>query len=378
MKFIHISDLHLGKRIHEFSMHEEQKEILKQILNIIDAERPDGVLIAGDIYDKSVPPADAVTLFDDFLVSLSKRALQVFIISGNHDSPERIAFGARIMNDSGIHLSPVYDGLIQPFTMSDEYGNINIYMLPFIKPAHVRRFFEDEEIVTYTDAVRVAIEHMNVNTSERNILVTHQFVTGATRSESEEISVGGSDNVDAGVFKDFDYVALGHIHSPQTCGAKHIRYCGTPLKYSFSEMNDFKSLTVAELGGGEPSIREIPLTPIHDMSEIRGKFDVITNPDYYTQNSKKDHYLRIVLTDENDIPDAIGRLRLIYKNLMKLEYDNTRTRKNILVSGATQTENKTVFELFSEFYELRNNAPMSEEQIDYMRTLIEKIEEETI
>ena len=378
MKFIHISDLHLGKRIHEFSMHEEQKEILKQILNVIDAERPDGVLIAGDIYDKSVPPADAVTLFDDFLVSLSKRALQVFIISGNHDSPERIAFGARIMNDSGIHLSPVYDGLIQPFTMSDEYGNINIYMLPFIKPAHVRRFFEDEEIVTYTDAVRVAIEHMNVNTSERNILVTHQFVTGATRSESEEISVGGSDNVDAGVFKDFDYVALGHIHSPQTCGAKHIRYCGTPLKYSFSEMNDFKSLTVAELGGGEPSIREIPLTPIHDMSEIRGKFDVITNPDYYTQNSKKDHYLRIVLTDENDIPDAIGRLRLIYKNLMKLEYDNTRTRKNILVSGATQTENKTVFELFSEFYELRNNAPMSEEQIDYMRTLIEKIEEETI
>jgi len=376
MKFIHLSDLHLGKRVHEFSMHEEQKEILQQILNIIDAECPDGVLIAGDIYDKSVPPAEAVTLFDEFLVSLSSRALQVFIISGNHDSPERIAFGARIMNDSGIHLSPVYDGNIRPHTMSDEYGNVNVYMLPFVKPAHVRRFFENEEIESYTDAIRVAVKHMNVNTNERNILVTHQFVTGATRSDSEEISVGGSDNVDANVFKDFDYVALGHIHSPQICGSPSVRYCGTPLKYSFSEMNDVKSLTVLELGKDHSVIREIPLAPIHDMSEIRGKFETLTNPDYYIKNPKKDHYLHIVLTDENDIPDAIGRLRIIYKNLMKLEYDNTRTRKNVLISGASQTENKTVFALFSEFYELRNNAPMSDEQSDYMKTLIEKIEEE--
>ncbi len=378
MKFIHLSDLHLGKRVHEFSMHEEQKEILQQILNIIDAERPDGVLIAGDIYDKSVPPAEAVTLFDEFLVNLSHKDLEVFIISGNHDSPERIAFGARIMNDSGIHLSPVYDGNISPHTMSDEHGNVNIYMLPFVKPAHVRRFFEDEEIVSYTDAIRVAIEKMNVNTDERNILITHQFVTGALRSDSEEISVGGSDNVDVSVFKDFDYVALGHIHSPQICGSPSVRYCGTPLKYSFSEMNDVKSLTVLELGKDHSVIREIPLAPIHDMSEIRGKFETLTNPDYYTQNPKKDHYLRIVLTDEHDIPDAIGRLRIIYKNVMKLEYDNTRTRKNILVAGATQTEQKTVFELFSEFYELRNNAPMSEEQSHYMRALIEKTEEENL
>ena len=378
MKLIHLSDLHLGKRVHEFSMQDEQKEILQQILNIIDSEQPDGVLIAGDIYDKSVPPAEAVALFDDFLVNLSHRGLQVFIISGNHDSPERIAFGSRIMNGCGIHLSPVYDGNIQPFTMSDSYGNINIYMLPFIKPTHVRRFFEDEEIVSYTDAVRVAIKHMNVDPNARNILVTHQFVTGASRSDSEEISVGGSDNIDASVFKDFDYVALGHIHSPQSCGAQHIRYCGTPLKYSFSEMNDVKSLTVIELDERSPIIREIPLVPLHDMSEIRGTFEAITDPDYYMQNPKKDHYLRIVLTDENDIPDAIGRLRIIYKNLMTLEYDNTRTRKNILVSGATHTESKSIFELFSEFYELRNNAPMSDEQIDYMRELIEKTEEESL
>lgn len=376
MKFIHLSDLHLGKRVHEFSMHEEQQAILEQILTIIDSEKPDGVLIAGDIYDKSVPPAEAVMLFDDFLVKLSKRNLQVFIISGNHDSPERIAFGARIMSEGGIHLSPVYDGNIMPFTMSDAYGNVNIYMLPFIKPSHVRRYFSDEEIVSYTDAVRVAVKHMNVNTNERNILVTHQFVTGATRSDSEEISVGGSDNVNASVFEDFDYVALGHIHSPQICGAPHIRYCGTPLKYSFSEMHDVKSLTVIELGEKAPIVRIVPLTPIHDMSEIRGSFAEITDPQYYAQNPKKDHYLRIVLTDENDIPDAVGRLRIIYKNLMNLIYDNERTRQNNLISGAFETEKKSAFELFSEFYQLRNNAPMSSEQSEYMLALIEKIEEE--
>ena len=376
MKFIHLSDLHLGKRVHEFSMYDEQQAILEQILKVIDTEKPDGVLIAGDIYDKSVPPAEAVMLFDDFLVNLSKRALQVFIISGNHDSPERIAFGARIMNESGIHLSPVYDGNIMPFTMSDEYGNVNIYMLPFIKPSHVRRYFADEEIATYTDAVRVAVKHMNVNKDERNILLTHQFVTGASRSDSEEISVGGTDNVSASVFEDFDYVALGHIHSPQICGAPHIRYCGTPLKYSFSEMHDVKSLTVVELFDKAPIVRIVPLTPIHDMSEIRGTFAQITDPQYYTQNPQKDHYLRVVLTDENDIPDAIGRLRIIYKNLMNLIYDNTRTRQNNLISGAFETEKKSAFELFSEFYQLRNNTPMSTEQSEYMRALIEKIEEE--
>ena len=376
MKFIHLSDLHLGKRVHEFSMHDEQKAILEQILQIIDTEKPDGVLIAGDIYDKSVPPAEAVMLFDEFLVNLSSRNLQVFIISGNHDSPERIAFGARIMESGGIHLSPVYDGKIKPFTMSDEYGSVNIYMLPFIKPSHVRRYFADEEIVTYTDAVRVAIRHMNVNTDERNILLTHQFVTGATRSDSEEISVGGSDNVNASVFEDFNYVALGHIHSPQICGAPHIRYCGTPLKYSFSEMHDVKSVSIIELNEKEPVVRIVPLTPIHDMSELRGSFAELTDPQYYAQNPQKDHYLRIVLTDENDIPDAVGRLRIIYKNLMHLIYDNTRTRQNNLILGAFETEKKSAFELFSEFYNLRNNAPMSPEQSEYMLALIEKIEEE--
>ncbi|MBQ2989653.1 MAG: exonuclease SbcCD subunit D [Clostridia bacterium] len=378
MKFIHLSDLHLGKRVHEFSMYDEQKAILEQILTVVDGETPDAVLIAGDIYDKTVPPAEAVRLFDEFLFDLVSRRLQVFVVSGNHDSPERIAFGGRMMAGAGIHLSPVYDGSIQPFSMTDAYGTVNIYMLPFIKPSHVRRYFEDEDIVTYTDAVRVAVKHMNVNFRERNILVAHQFVTGASRSDSEEISVGGSDNVNASVFEGFDYVALGHIHSPQTCGAKHIRYCGTPLKYSFSEIRDVKSLTVVEIGEGDPLVRTVPLTPIHDMSEIRGSFEEITDPLYCENHSQRDHYLRIVLTDEYDVPDAVGRLRLIYPNLMYLEYDNARTRKNNRIAGASRAENKSVFALFAEFYELRNNAPMSPEQSEYMRALIETVEEKAL
>ena len=377
MKFIHISDLHLGKRVNEFSMLEEQDAILKQILKIIDAEAPNGVLIAGDIYDKSVPSAEAVQLFDGFLCELAKRHLQVFIISGNHDSPERIAFGSRIMDASGIHLSPVYNGTVEPITMTDEHGVVNIYMLPFIKPGHVRRFYENEEIISYTDAMRVAIGVMNINTSERKVLVTHQFVAGATTCESEEISVGGTDNVDASVFSDFDYVALGHIHGAQNCGSERVRYCGTPLKYSFSEAKHQKSVTVVELGEKDKfSVRTIDLTPVHDMSEIKGTFAGLTDPVYYTDNPIIENYLRITLTDEEDIPDAVGRLRMIYKNLMRLDYDNKRTRTNNVITGAVDTETKSAYELFAEFFEKQNNTEMSNEQSAYMKELIEKIEEE--
>ena len=377
MKFIHLSDLHIGKRVNEFSMLEEQDAILKQILGIIDSEAPEGVLIAGDIYDKSLPSAEAVQLFDSFLCELATRRVQTFIISGNHDSPERIAFGSRIMDASGIHLSPVYNGTVAPVTMEDEHGAVNVYMLPFIKPSHVRRFYEDEDIVSYTDAVRVAIEAMGVDTAERNVLVTHQFVTGATTCESEEISVGGTDNVDAGVFDDFDYVALGHIHGAQNCGSERVRYSGTPLKYSFSEAKHKKSVTVLELGvRGELVVREIELIPVHDMSEIKGSFAELTDPIYYTGNPIAEHYLRITLTDEEDIPDAVGRLRMIYKNLMRLDYDNKRTRANNIITGAVDTESKSAYELFAEFFEKQNNAVMSEEQSAYIKDLIEAIEEE--
>ena len=377
MKLIHLSDLHLGKRVNEYSMLEDQEYILIKILQVIDDEQPDGVLIAGDIYDKAVPSAEAVRLFDVFLVRLAQRKLQVFVISGNHDSPERIAFGSRIMDAGGIHLSPVYDGKIQPITLNDAYGEICIYMLPFIKPVHVRRFHEDVEILSYTDAVRCTIRDMNLDAAKRNILVTHQFVTGAVRSESEEISVGGADNVDAEVFEPFDYTALGHIHSPQNCGSQRVRYCGTPLKYSFSEARDQKSVTVVELmEKGRISVRTVPLIPRFDLVELRGTYDELTLRSYYEHTSWQEDYTHITLTDEEDIPDAIGKLRTVYHHLMKLDYDNTRTRSNTQILGDTEVETKTPYELFAEFYALQNNQSMSEDQSAYMKELIEKTWEE--
>ena len=377
MKLIHLSDLHLGKRVNEYSMLEDQEYILKKILNVIDEETPDAVLLAGDIYDKSVPSAEAVRLFDDFLYQLASRKLQVFVISGNHDSPERIAFGSRIMGAGGIHMSPVYDGKIEPVTLQDEYGDVSFYMLPFVKPANVRRFFEDTEITSYTDAMRCVIDSMAIDTGKRNVLITHQFVTGASRTESEEVSVGGTDNVDASVFEGFDYVALGHIHRPQNCGNDRIRYCGTPLKYSFSEAKDKKSVTIVELGSkGEVLYREKELVPRRDLVELKGKYADLTLRSFYEGTSWQEDYTHITLTDEDDIPDAIGKLRTVYKHLMVLDYDNKRTRSGRIIEGDEEVERKSPYELFTEFYELQNNRPVSEEQAGYLRDLIEKIWED--
>lgn len=379
MKFIHLSDLHIGKRVNEYSMLEDQEYILNQIIAIIDEQKPDGVIIAGDVYDKSVPSAEAVALFDDFLFELSKRNLYVFVISGNHDSPERIAFGGRLMEASRIYMSPVYDGTVSPVTLEDEYGKINVWMLPFVKPVHIRKFNEDAEISTYTDAMRIAIGNLNIDSNERNIMITHQFVTGAERTESEDISVGGTDNVDISVFENFDYTALGHIHRPQNCKSEKVRYSGTPLKYSFSESKDNKSVTIVELKEkGNLSVDTIPLKPLRDMIEIKGKYNEIMLRDFYKNTSYHEDYVHITLTDEDDIPDAIGKLRTVYRNLMKLDYDNLRTRNMNSVDGAANVEKKSPYEHFSEFYEKQNNQPMNDNQSDFMKKLIEEIWEEEI
>ena len=418
MELFHLSDLHLGKRVNEFSMLEDQKYILAQILRRIDEERPDGVILAGDIYDKPVPPAEAVEVFDEFLFELSQRGLQAFIISGNHDSAERLAFGGRLMEGSGIHFAPVYDAKVAPRRLEDEFGAVDVFLLPFVKPAHVRRFCEEEaaaprsesseetgeaaadlnqsEIKTYTDAIRAAIARMDIDSEHRNVLVTHQFVTGAVRSDSEEISlsVGGTDNVDAAVFSDFDYVALGHIHRPQnmgggslipeagdgsdqslsTAGLPLIRYCGTPLKYSFSEANHEKSITVVELGEkGYVSVRTIPLQPLRDMVELCGTYEELTAKSFYEDTTYPQDYVHITLTDEEDIPEAMGRLRVIYPYLMKLDYDNRRTRTSVQIEGASRMEEKTPKQLFSEFYQLQNNTELSKEQEAFLDDLIGSI-----
>lgn len=373
MKFAHISDLHLGKRIHQFSMIEEQKYILEKIVEIVKEEQVDAVLMAGDIYDKVYPSGEAVALFDSFLVSLAREEIKVFVISGNHDSPERIAFLGELTKKAGVHLSEVYRGRTESISMEDEYGKVHIYLLPFIKPVHVRHFFPEEPIKDYTDAMEVVIKNMNLDTKERNVLVAHQFVTGARRSDSEEISVGGLEHVEAGVFEAFDYVALGHIHSPQNMGSSKVRYSGTPLKYSFSEWQDKKSVTIVQMQEkGNIDIKEIPLQAQNDMVKIRGTFLEVMNPLNYPETDSNS-YLHITLLDEMDVPDAFNRLAAVYPNLMQMEYDNLRTRERRQMQVRKEVAKVSPMDLFAGLYETMNNQPLSEVQQEYLLEKIEKI-----
>lgn len=374
MKIMHLSDLHLGKRVNEFSMLEDQEYILTKILHIIAEQKPQAVMIAGDVYDKSVPSAESVELFDDFLVRLASQNRKVFVISGNHDSAERIAFGGRLMDKSGIYLSPVFNGNVDPITLEDEFGEVNFYLLPFVKPSQVRRFYPDKELESYTDALEAVISHMNVDTNKRNILITHQFVTGALRSESEEISVGGADHVDVRVFEKFDYVALGHLHRAQNCGSEWIRYSGTPLKYSFSEAKDHKTVTLIDMGAkGNMELSFCPLVPKRDLVEIKGTYNELTRKSFYEGTSYTEDYMHITLTDEEDIPDVLTKLRVIYKNIMKLDYDNLRTRHSAEISGVCDRKSKTPLEHFGEFYEMQNGQGMNDDQVLFMTQLIEEI-----
>ncbi len=373
MKFLHLSDLHLGIRVNGFSMLDDQQYILTQIINIADKTDADAVIISGDVYDKSVPSTEAVQLFDEFLYKLKTRNLKVFVIGGNHDSMERLSFGSRLMEQSDIYISPAYDGTLKPITIQDEYGRVCIYMLPFIKPANVRKFYPDEDIQTYNDAVRVALSKTNVDEKCRNILVTHQFVTGASVCESEEINVGGTDNIDVSLFDDFDYVALGHIHGPQCISRETVRYSGTPLKYSFSEKNHIKSVTIVSLDEkGDIKIQAEPLEPKHDMREVKGTYNELTLKSNY-EGTNTDDYMSIILTDENDVPDAIGRLRTVYPNIMKLNYDNARTRNSTSITRLESIKSKSFIELFEEFYEKQNGIPMTETQKNFIKDLDREI-----
>lgn len=378
MKLIHLSDLHIGKRVNGFSMIEDQIYILHRIVELIDQESPDGILMAGDIYDKTVPSAEAVQVFDGFLSDLAERKIPVFIISGNHDSAERLAFASGIMRNSRVYVSPAYNGIVRSVTLEDEWGEVNIFMLPFIKPVQIKNMFPEKQISSYTEAVAAAVQAMEIHLGQRNILLAHQLVTGAVRCESEELSIGGSDNVDAGVFDPFDYVALGHLHRPQQAGGAHIRYCGTPLKYSFSEAGHTKSVTILELKQkGELSISTAQLQPKRDMKKIKGSYMEVVERKFYEKLNRED-YFHITLTDEEDIPDAASRLRSVYPNLMKLEYDNKRTRsgRDSVLEDPVETESP--LELFAGFYRQQNNQEMSREQEEFLLKLVSEIWEEEI
>ena len=378
MRLAHISDLHLGKRVNEFSMLEDQRYIVKQIESILEEEAADAVLIAGDVYDKPVPPGEAVRLFDGFLTALADRGIHVFVISGNHDSPERIAFGSRLMEKSRVYMAPVYDGHVNPIELRDAYGSVYVYMLPFIKPAVVKKCWPEEKIETYEDAVGCAVAHMKEEVfvpEARNVLMAHQLVIGASRCDSEEVSVGGLDQVSAGLFRDFDYTALGHIHGPQNAGGERIRYCGSPLKYSFSEAGHVKSVTIVDLEEkGDIRVWTRPLIPLHDMREICGSYEDVVSRDFY-RGTAVDDYLHITLTDEEDILDAMGKLRAIYPNIMRLDYDNRRTREGGQLPEKVQRA-KSPLELLEELYALQNNQPMSGEQRELSARLIEELWED--
>lgn len=373
MKLMHLSDLHIGKRIYEYSMLEDQRHILREILAIAKEEKPSAVILAGDIYDRAVPSAEAVSVFDEFLSELAKCCEAVCVIYGNHDCAERLAFGSSLMEMSKVYVSPVYDGTLKSVCLNDEWGCVRIHLLPFLKPAVVRHVWEDEPADTTEEAVRTALTHLTFDPDERNVLVAHQFVTGANRCESEELAVGGVDQVPASVFEGFDYVALGHLHGPQSVERETIRYCGTPLKYSFSEMHQNKSVTIVELEKkGEVSVRTRSLHPLRDLREIRGTYLELTAKSFYKGTNTKD-YIRAVLTDEEDIPDGLQKLRVIYPNLMQLLYDNQRTREDQTVESAENVEKKSELELFEEFYEIQNNQPMSEQQRTFCQEQLEKI-----
>ncbi len=377
MKFFHISDIHLGKKVNGYSMMDEQRYILGEILRMADEEKPDAVVIAGDIYDRTYPSPEAVALCDEFLFQLSSRSIAVLAISGNHDSPERVAFGSRIFGRSGIHLSPVYDGHVEPVVLSDEYGSVNFYMLPFIRPYDVRRYFPDEEIETYDDAVKKAVNDLGADFSVRNVLITHQFVSGAKNSDSEEVMVGGTNQVEVSAFAGFDYTALGHLHRPQHVKSEIVRYSGAPLKYSTSEANDTKSVTVAELRiKGDITLRQLPLTPKHDLRIIKGKFEELISPDFDCGGANDD-YIHIVLTDEDDVPDAVGKLRSIYPRIMTIEYDNTRTRmmNTVEMSSDKPLRAKSSEELFEELYELQNGTCLTDTQKETVREIMSELQE---
>ena len=371
MKFIHLGDLHIGKNVNDFNMIDDQKYILNQILEIIDKNNVEAALLAGDIYDKPIPSEDAVSLLNSFITELVKRNVKTFIISGNHDSDERLNFGSSLFEKSDVFIFTKYEGKLLKQTLTDEFGNINIYMMPFIKASQVKHYYENEDILSYDDAVRVVLEHTEINKSERNLIIAHQFVAGKSGNPScggsESIAtqtVGAVEIIGTDRFDDFDYVALGHIHSPQKLERETIRYSGSLLKYSLNEVNKEKSVPIITFGEkGTVDIDLIELKPLRDMRHIKGRLDQLLSSENIVS---PEDFMWVTLTDENIEPNAYNLLRAYYPNIMKLDYDNSHTQEIDQVEIKPLTENKSFKEIISDFYKLKYNTDISEEELQIM------------
>lgn len=380
MKFMHLSDLHIGKRVNEFSMQADQEYILQEILEVAKAEQVEGIIIAGDIYDKALPSTEAVDIFDEFLTKIVYLQIPVFIISGNHDSPERLEFGSRIMTSNQVYIAGTYDGEIKKITKHDGYGAINLYLLPYIKPIIVNRKL-GVQTTSYEECMRCVLETISVEKKERNILIAHQYITAAgispELSDSESLSLGGLDNIDVQVFADFDYVALGHIHGPQQVGRPTVRYSGSPLKYSFSECRHKKSVTIVDLQEKTViDIKQIPLRAKRDMQELKCSLAELQSGDTL-KKVPKDSYVHITLTDEQEILDGISKVRAIYPNVMLLDFDNQRNRESNTADNLTDQDlkEKTPLQLFAEFFYSQNNQALTENQKKILTDLVSELED---
>ena len=386
MKFLHLADLHIGKRVNDFSMIEDQRAILEQIVAIGSAQQIEAVFLAGDIYDKSQPAVEAIELFDDFLNQWKELGIPVFLISGNHDSPERIHYMSRLLKKNQIYIAGVFRGEMDYVEWTDSYGPLRIYMLPFVKPGLVRHYL-NEKIENYDQAIEAVINHTLIDDSLRNVLIGHQFVIGQDsmpeQSDSENISVGGVDQVYANRFERFDYVALGHLHAPQKIGYPHVRYAGSPLKYSASEVNQKKSVTIVSLlEKGKIDIQQIALRPLREMLSIRGSLEEILSQAGSTPgwNGRwSEDYIHANLTDEK-IYDPVGKLRVCYSNLMSITFSNQYVQ-NITPERRKLEEdiqNRSMMDLFQDFFRLQNQKDLSKEQLLIVKESIDRMEKEEL
>ena len=375
MKLFHISDLHLGKRVYEFSMLEEQKELLESILNRIEEEKPDALLITGDVYDKPVPPTEAVKLLDDFLTKLAEKGLHTYIIAGNHDSAQRLEFGKDIIGKNGIHITGSIEKELEHFVETDDFGKVHIWLLPFFKPAHVNGLL-GESFTSYGEAAKALLDGSNIDRAKRNIILVHQFVTWkgtAERSDSEMLSLGGVEEIDASLFFDFDYAALGHLHSPQKMGKETVRYAGSPMPYSFSEILQKKGITVVELKEkGDISLDFIPLETKRKFREIKGPLNELLSAAKAEGGSED--YIRCILTDKEALLDPMGQLRSVYPNLMTLEFQQRETENEQEIT--IDTEDIRPDELFAIFFEKQNEKELNGTQEKLLESIWKGLEGE--
>lgn len=368
MKFLHIADLHLGKQMNDLLLLEDQEAVLQQVLHIASEEDVDAVLIAGDVYQRTSPQAEAMALFDSFVSKLAEEGKMIFVISGNHDSALRISYFSSLVKNAGVYVTEAFTGELQHVSLRDREGEINVWMMPFLRPAQVKRALPHVKIASYQDAIAAVLQHADIDYSKRNLLMCHQFITGCKTCDSEELSVGTLDQIDGKLFDGFDYVALGHIHGPQKVLRETMRYAGSPLKYSFSEASHRKSVTIVDMQEkGETSIKTAPLYPLHDVRLIDGKLDDIMQMPY------SEDYVWITIHDELPPPDAKVSLSVNFPNMMKFTVANSRTKYDLDIKATEAMENKSVAELFSDFYRLQNNDQLPGEM--HMRILNKVIKE---